>query len=78
MGSKVLALRLIQMNRGPAYMYASVKKIEVVDPLTVKFVLKSPFAPCVLDNWVRGLQVILIEQGQPASWGEGDRVQRQQ
>lgn len=99
--------RLIQMNKGPAYMYASVKKIEVVDPLTVKFVLKSPFAPFlyvlaqpaggvaispkaiaehdqgdrasgwlrdhmvgtgpyVLDNWVRGQQIILKQN--PNYW----------
>jgi len=37
--------RLLGIGRGPAEQFREIKEIKVVDPLTVQFILKYPFAP---------------------------------
>lgn len=37
--------RVMAVNKGPAWFYGPVKKIEVVDEYTVRFILSEPYAP---------------------------------
>jgi peptide/nickel transport system substrate-binding protein len=37
--------RLLSVNKGPAWMFASIKEVKVVDEYTAQIILKEPYAP---------------------------------
>jgi len=50
--------RVLKINQGPAWMFASIDHIDVVDNYTVKFVLKTPFSaflPALANIWGTGI-----------------------
>ncbi len=50
--------RVLTINQGPAWMFSSIDKIEVVDEYTVKFILKQPFSaflPVLANIWGTGI-----------------------